>query len=188
MNKEALLKRLEEIKAKKQAENSSSSVATAPAPKPIEPDKLSNALVKRLEKQATKDKDKKEVSEEELQSLVDEYIKLDAEYKKIESRMKQIRSVIEPHMMKESVDVIEGTDRGRIEIVPTNRADITARYTTYDPYAVLSITPPEYRNDIIKEVVDREVVDYLVKTGKIPKSVSECKTLIETYIFRAKHL
>jgi hypothetical protein len=66
-------------------------------------------------------------------------------------------------------------------------APVSARYTSYDVDGVVSLLDPQVRRDAIVKVVDKEVLDLLVKTGKAPKTVEQFKIVNPTIAFSISH-
>jgi hypothetical protein len=153
--------KLEEIRAKK-------NLSATPVTSPVKP-------TKKIIKKA-------------IQADVDLYITLDAQYKALEKTLKQMRGVIEPYMEENNISVIMGTDKGRIERTPTNRAIISAKYTSYLAYDVRQVLNPEILKEVLVEVVDKDMIDLYVKTGKIDDSIVELKQMSQSTNFSAKQI
>jgi hypothetical protein len=63
----------------------------------------------------------------------------------------------------------------------------TARYSSYDVDGVISLLDPKAKKEAIVRVVDKEVLDLLVKTGKAPAEVSNYKVTKPAVAFTISH-
>lgn len=124
----------------------------------------------------------------DIQEKVDMYIELDAQYKAIEKQLKQLRKEIEPYMDEQGIKRIDGTNGGYIELVDTNRAILTSRYTSYDLNGVLSLLDEEAKKQCVVKVVDKDVLELLVKTGKAPEDVYKYKVYNPSRNFTTRHV
>jgi hypothetical protein len=123
----------------------------------------------------------------DIQEAVDKYIDIDAEYKKLGKQLKALRGEIEPYMEEKGLTRIDGTGRGAIELVATNRANITSKFSSYDP-AVVSLLDAESAKMCKVEVIDKDVLEGLVKMGKISADrVKQYKTLKSGINFTVSH-
>jgi hypothetical protein len=124
----------------------------------------------------------------DIQAKVDEYIELDAAMKKLNAQLKAMRPDIEAYMENNDIDEINGSHRGKISLVPRNMPIMNTRYTSYDVEAIMPLLPPKYRRECIVKVVDKEVLEMLVKTNKVPKSIQSFKLSNPSRAFTISHL
>jgi uncharacterized protein YhaN len=124
----------------------------------------------------------------DIQEKVDAYLELDAQLKAIEKQLKQLRNEIEPYMDEHGLKRIDGTNGGYIELVETNRAIVTSRYTSYNLDGVLSLLDEEAKKQCIVKVVDKDVLELLVKTGRAPKEVYQHKVYNPGRNFTPRHV
>jgi len=124
----------------------------------------------------------------EIQASVDEYIELDAAMKKLQAQLKKMRPDIECYMENNGIDEIEGSHRGKISLVPRNMPIMNTRYTSYDVEKIMPLLPPKYRRECIVKVVDKEVLEMLVKTNKVPKSIQSYKLSNPATAFTISHI
>ncbi len=124
---------------------------------------------------------------QDIQAKVDEYIEMDAVMKKMQAELKKLRKEIEPYMEERGLTVIQGSERGSISLMPRVMPVMNARYTSYDKNGVISLLDDEAIEQCIVEVVDKDVLELLVKTNKAPKEVHQYKVVNETRAFTISH-
>ena len=123
----------------------------------------------------------------DIQAKVDEYIEIDAQAKKLLAELKVLRGDIEPYMEDENLTVIAGTTRGSISLQPKEIPLTNARYTTYDLDGVLSVIDPRVRREVVVKRVDRDALDLMIKTGRVPKEVEQFRVYHSTHAFTISH-
>ena len=154
----------------------------------VNPDLLEKLAKINARKGAVKMPGTKARIRKDIQEKVDAYIELDAQYKAIEKQLKQLRKDIEPYMDEHGIKRIDGTEGGYIEIVDTNRAIVTSRYTSYDLDGVLSLLDGEAKKQCVVKVVDKDMLELLVKTGKAPEEVHQYRRYNPGRNFTTRHL
>ena len=122
-----------------------------------------------------------------IQAEVDKYIELDALVKKYTAELKEMRKEIEPYMHAHGVSVIKGSLRGSISLKPRDMAITTARYSSYDVDGVVSLLDNKAKKEAIVQVVDKEVLELLVKTGKAPAEVNNYRVTKPSMAFSISH-
>lgn len=120
---------------------------------------------------------KNPIVRKDIQAKVDKYVELHSLQKKLEARLKELRQDIEPYMLEKNIMRIEDTKgTGAIVTERSQRPEVTAKYTTYN---VMDIEPflddPELQKFCITRVVDRDSLEYLVKSGQVSREVYEYK-------------
>lgn len=145
---------------------------------------LKQEMRKRADKEA-KAEYRRELAK--TQRKVDKYLEAYKNFKELERELKKLRSEIEPFMLVNSLYEIKGrTVQGRIEIVPTSRVPMNARYTSYDA-GLLDHLEPTLASKCRAVVVDKEVVELLVKDKEIPKDLADTfKVTTDSYNFSTK--
>jgi hypothetical protein len=123
----------------------------------------------------------------DMQDKVDEYIELDAKVKTLTAHLKALRKEVEPYMKDRGLTVIPGSLRGSISLQPKNLAIMNSRFTSYDTTGVLTLLDKSAIDQCITEVVDKDVLELLVKTGKAPKEVDNFKLYNQTLAFTINH-
>jgi hypothetical protein len=129
---------------------------------------------------------KKPAIKKDIQKKVDKYLDLHKLYKELEHRLAALRDDIEPYMEEKGIVAIEGTNGASIEIVPQNRTTVTSVYTTYDIEGVEPLLDMKAKEQCITRVVDRDVLELLVKTNQVPRSVLNHKVTKVAYQFMVK--
>ncbi len=122
-----------------------------------------------------------------IQDKVDKYIELDEQVKQMQADLRKLRKSIEPYMMERGIPRINGTVRGSIQLETRNMAVITGKYTTYDLDLIAPILSDEARKQCIVPVIDRDILDLLVKTKKVPPEVQEAKIINQVTAFVIEH-
>lgn len=135
-----------------------------------------NQSIKEVEK-AIQTATKNPVVRKDIQAKVDKYIELHSLQKKLEARLKELRKDIEPYMHDRNIMRIEDTKgTGALVTEHSQRPEVTSRYSTYD---VKDIEPffesEDVRQQCVVEVVDKEILEYLIKTGQVDSEVKEYK-------------
>lgn len=125
------------------------------------------------------------VIKKDIMNDVTEYLLLDQEIKAKTKKLKELRDRIEPYMKDKELKTIV-TSVGHIEIKPQPRAITTARYSSYEPDDLLKAIDPNLVAECIVERVDKEIVDFLIVTKKIPKEVEELKLMPLSPCFTVK--
>lgn len=119
---------------------------------------------------------KNPVVRKDIQAKVDKYVELHTLQKKLEARLKELRQDIEPYMHDRNILRIEDTKgTGAIVAELSHRPEVTARYTTYNVMDVEPFLDPELEKFCITRVVDRDSLEYLVKSGQVSRDVYEYK-------------
>ena len=154
-------------------------------------DELKLELMARLEKlrqrnRKLRDEPTKGVSKD-IQAKVDEYIELDAEFKKIKAELSAMRDEIQPYMEENNLTVIKGSLRGAISLSPRSQAPITARYSSYNVDEVSEFLDAKGKRKAIVKVVDRDVLEMMIKEGSAPEELLQLKQYNETTTFTISH-
>lgn len=123
----------------------------------------------------------------DMQAKVDEYIEIDAHVKKLEAQLRKLREDIEPYMVDRGLTVVSGSHRGSISLQPRAMPEINARYTSYDASQIAHLLDSDAKEQCVVKVIDRDVLELLVKTDKVPKEVLQYKILKPTVHFIISH-
>ncbi|MCL6443982.1 MAG: hypothetical protein K6T83_11085 [Alicyclobacillus sp.] len=108
----------------------------------------------------------------DIQLAVDEYVRLYAEVKQLETKLDELRAIIEPYMVQEAVRELSTTDgSGRLVMNQSERPVMSARYTSYDVNEIAALLPPNLRKKCIVEVVDKDKLEALSKLGEVSPDV-----------------
>lgn len=140
-----------------------------------------NAMVQDATEVATIEKaiqtaTKNPVVRKDIQAKVDKYVELHSLQKKLEARLKELRQDIEPYMLDKNIMRIEDTKgAGAIVTERSQRPEVTAKYTTYNVMDVEPFLDPELEKFCITRVVDRDSLEYLVKSGQVSREVYDYK-------------
>lgn len=140
-----------------------------------------NAMVQDATEVATIEKaiqtaTKNPVVRKDIQAKVDKYVELHSLQKKLEARLKELRQDIEPYMLNKNIMRIEDTKgTGAIVTERSQRPEVTAKYTTYNVMDVEPFLDPELEKFCITRVVDRDSLEYLVKSGQVSREVYDYK-------------
>jgi hypothetical protein len=130
---------------------------------------------------------KTHVAYSEIQETVDEYIKIDAQAKKLTALLKKMRKDIEPHMVATGLHLIEGTRGGSISLEPKEMAITTANFSSYSTEDVIPLLDAKAKKQCIVRVVDRDALEHLVKMKQAPADVLELKQTKSTLAFTIRH-
>lgn len=129
----------------------------------------------------------KALERREMNRLVGDYVKLDAEIKAKEKIRAKWRGQIETYMYGNNLMQMK-VKQGIIEILEQNKAIISARYTSYEYSDLLKIVTPTIADKCLVQRVDRDIVEELVKKRMIPKAIEDHKNVLLTDIFSVKCL
>lgn len=128
--------------------------------------RLEQTKLDSAKEQAKKDKAEYRKKFNSVQKDVDEYLALYLQFKELERELKSLRGDIEPFMIENNLSVMQGkTQKGRIERVPTERPNITSRYTTYST-EVLTILEKAIADRVSVMVVDKDALELEAKDDK----------------------
>jgi hypothetical protein len=108
-----------------------------------------------------------------IQDKVDEYISLHKHVAELNAELKKLRKDIEPYMQTRELDEIEGSEGGKVYYTNTERVTASARFQTYDPIGLAEVLSVDHYNECIREVIDADKLNLLVKDGHVGKSVAE---------------
>lgn len=119
---------------------------------------------------------KNPVVRKDIQAKVDKYVELHTLQRKLEARLKELRGDIEPYMHKKNIMRIEDTKgTGAIVTEFSQRPEVTARYTTYELVDVMPFLDSDLEKFCITKVVDRDALEYLIKSKQVDREVLDCK-------------
>jgi hypothetical protein len=122
----------------------------------------------------------------EIMEKVEAYHIKHAQMKKLERELKDLRNEIEPYMKERGLNNILNDLGKGVALEQRRMPYITARYSTYETEDLLMVLEPKLVADCIVEVVDRDIIDAMVKLSKIPPEVEELKKYSHTPHFVAK--
>ena len=106
---------------------------------------------------------------------VDLYIKLTQERKLLEATIEEYKASIKAVMQEKEVKELYGKSGRSVYLMPVDKVAITGNFTAYDADDIDEFIPFEYKDLVFKTVVDRDVLESLVKTGKIDSTILELK-------------
>lgn len=106
---------------------------------------------------------------------VDFYIKLVEERKRIEAELEEFKAQIKSVMSDKGVEELYGESGRCVYLLPVDRVKITGNYTAYEADEIDEFIPFEYKDIVYKTVVDRDVLESLINSGKVDEAVLELK-------------
>lgn len=123
-----------------------------------------------------------------VQEQVDEYIDLHKHISELNVHLKRLRKEIEPYMQEKKLDEIEGSEGGKVYFQPSERVAVNARFTTYDTLGLAGVLSYEHYNQCIKEVIDADQLEILIKDKQVSRSVAnQFKVTTKGYSFKADY-
>lgn len=124
---------------------------------------------------------------QDVQIAVDTYLALYRQSKELDSRLKSLRSVIEPFLKEHPDAVLDATDgSGKIELTASRRPIMNAQYTTYNIEDITPHLPAHILRKCTVQVIDKDRLESLGKLGQIPDEVLELKQTRESLSFTCK--
>lgn len=130
---------------------------------------------------------KKPVIRKDIQAKVDKYLELHTLQRKLEARLKELKQDIEPYMLdKNLLRVEDSKGTGAIAIEVSRRAEVTANYSSYQVTDVEPYLDSNLEKMCITKVVDRDALEYLVRSGQVDRSVLDLKVTKECNRFTVK--
>lgn len=124
---------------------------------------------------------------QEVQIAVDTYLAGYRQSKELESKLKSLRSVIEPFLKQHPDAVLEATDgSGKIELTTSRRPVMNAQYTTYSVEDIAPLLPANVLRKCTVQVVDKDCLESLGKLGQVPDEVLALKQTRESLSFICK--
>jgi hypothetical protein len=124
----------------------------------------------------------------DIRESVEAYIEKHSQYKKLERELAALREPIEAYMKEHNLKELESEYSDiRIAIESSDRPVCNSRYTTYlvedvEPF----INTRQDKAQAIVKVVDKEVLEFLVKMGKVDEDVLKLKQLTTVNSFVVK--
>jgi hypothetical protein len=114
----------------------------------------------------------------EIQDIVEEFIEAHAKLKDLESRVKKLRTVIEPYMKTNSIEELIGiAQSGKILLGTMDRPHITSQYTYYNTPEIVQLISPEARIKCLVTLIDKEALEALAVLKEVPEEVLNFRIL-----------
>lgn len=106
-----------------------------------------------------------------VMSVVDDYIKLSEEKKALEKIIEQQKDIIKSSMEEKEITELYGASGRSVYLLHVDKVPITGNFTAYNAEEVGEFIPFEYRDLVFKTVVDRDMLENLVRTGKVDDAI-----------------